>query len=718
MADFVYSRNFQQVPKPLVISGGRVAGDIELKGVEIKEDLKVVGGATIGEDLVVEGDLYVLNEVNIDDALITLGANLPSDNQVGGVQIVSTAGVSEAGLYRYPASISGSGFTEFYLADGVPSLTAPAVPPDEADVSSNLAKISVGEIYAGGDIKTPQNVEAKDVVATGSIQAPNVYATTISNIVGAPLTIIDSNASGTKFQSAGEFNFFRPTTLEGFSFRFTSDVATPHFRIGSADVQALVPISVPTFSSFRFVDSQRGLFDFNTYVALRCAGLDNLQVSASEVVSQVPIRTSNVASSLQFANGDKGVFATGSNLTLKVGGTDSLTINDVDPTVVEAKKFSAGIVDTPILARTDTGALTIQASDGDAIMEAITSGSDIEIRALLGKVTISTGGAPRLEITDAETKILNAFTLTEIKNCSLLEGPAATTLTVRSLQDMVVESKNGATTITSTTTSTLQGSNQVSLNVGLAEKFRSTATQSISFNPLIVPIADLTTPGLQIGDASVGFYRNGTNGLAAKSDGALLFEQKSSGPSDVLELNTALKFVDSTLNSRYIEGPIDIIGDPTNGMQISNVNVVYWGNTNTPSTDTRRNVMTFRSAAAISSNRLLKIVNVGGEARVSTLLASDPDGDVPCIGVSVNSAGAAGQDVTVCVGPIFDIAVENGVTINIGDPCDSSPNVGQDGRIGAYAVNEGHIGVALTSGTGNVSGTVTVKVMRPITEAF
>jgi hypothetical protein len=112
------------------------------------------------------------------------------------------------------------------------------------------------------------------------------------------------------------------------------------------------------------------------------------------------------------------------------------------------------------------------------------------------------------------------------------------------------------------------------------------------------------------------------------------------------------------------------------------------------------------SNAILLKGQVLKIVNAGGVARVSPVLSGDPN-DVAVFGVSLGPA-VLGGDVDVAIGGLFEIVVERGATVNIGDTLEKSNTLGQDGRVLSPAVKEGAFAIALTGGTGDIPGTVRV----------
>lgn len=130
---------------------------------------------------------------------------------------------------------------------------------------------------------------------------------------------------------------------------------------------------------------------------------------------------------------------------------------------------------------------------------------------------------------------------------------------------------------------------------------------------------------------------------------------------------------------------------------------------------TSKIIIPMLSNEALGANLVLKIVeSVGGEARVTVVSSSD-DSDTPMIGTSINSTTAAEEIVHVCVGGVFTAVVENGETINIGGAVHYSSS--DDGRV-VQVTGDGTIGVALTSGTGDAAGTVTIRGLFTKNEIF
>jgi hypothetical protein len=122
------------------------------------------------------------------------------------------------------------------------------------------------------------------------------------------------------------------------------------------------------------------------------------------------------------------------------------------------------------------------------------------------------------------------------------------------------------------------------------------------------------------------------------------------------------------------------------------------------------------SNAVLIKGLVLKIVDVGGVARVSPVLAGDPD-DSGVFGISLGPA-IVGGDVDVAIGGLFECSVQSGAAVSIGDLVEKSPVVGQDGRIISPAIKAGTFGIALTAGVGSVDGSVRVLVAFKKNEVF
>lgn len=120
------------------------------------------------------------------------------------------------------------------------------------------------------------------------------------------------------------------------------------------------------------------------------------------------------------------------------------------------------------------------------------------------------------------------------------------------------------------------------------------------------------------------------------------------------------------------------------------------------------------SNANIIKGIVLKIVNVGGSARVEPVGTADPD-STSIIGVSL-AAAVIGGNVEVAVGGLFECSIQSGVTVTVGDSVEKSD--AETGRIIPVAPNPGTFGVALTTATGSVDGSVRALVMFKKNEAL
>lgn len=142
------------------------------------------------------------------------------------------------------------------------------------------------------------------------------------------------------------------------------------------------------------------------------------------------------------------------------------------------------------------------------------------------------------------------------------------------------------------------------------------------------------------------------------------------------------------------------------------------GSTSVPSQD-KCISMLFLAGSSFGKGRVLKIIDDAGTAKVVPITAGDPDA-TGVIGINMEAA-TLNQNVPVCIGAIFEVSIQNNITINIGDKLEKSDTAGQDGRVfGAPATtgSPGQFGVALTSGTGNVAGTEYVRGIFMKNETF
>jgi len=128
-------------------------------------------------------------------------------------------------------------------------------------------------------------------------------------------------------------------------------------------------------------------------------------------------------------------------------------------------------------------------------------------------------------------------------------------------------------------------------------------------------------------------------------------------------------------------------------------------------------IITFIANGAYISGLIVKVVDVGGLPRVEPIAFNDPD-STGVLGVTQTSSGIAGQSVEVAIGGVFLATPANGATINIGDLCEKSDTIGQNGRIVATAPSVGSVLIALSSGTGDAIGSVKVLCMFKKNESF
>lgn len=150
--EYVYNKFLEQVAKPAKFaSGGTFDGDVEFKG-----DVKIDGNLVVEGDTTVKGTLYTSDEVAVEDPLITLGINNPTDDRVGGVQIVSQASLTTAGLFRFPTAIvplpgkpsEPAQQDWFVLSNGIASLTSPPADPTFTEAITDRADMIMGALNA------------------------------------------------------------------------------------------------------------------------------------------------------------------------------------------------------------------------------------------------------------------------------------------------------------------------------------------------------------------------------------------------------------------------------------------------------------------------------------------------------------------------------------------------------------------------------------------
>lgn len=124
-----------------------------------------------------------------------------------------------------------------------------------------------------------------------------------------------------------------------------------------------------------------------------------------------------------------------------------------------------------------------------------------------------------------------------------------------------------------------------------------------------------------------------------------------------------------------------------------------------------------QSAGVFSDGLLLKVINIAGQGRLAPIASGDAD-SIPVVGTSLDASLAPNQDVRVAIGGTFFCTVQAGATVSAGNLCEKSDVPGQDGRILATAASVGSSMIALTSGTGNVAGTVKVLCLKKHSESF
>ena len=143
------------------------------------------------------------------------------------------------------------------------------------------------------------------------------------------------------------------------------------------------------------------------------------------------------------------------------------------------------------------------------------------------------------------------------------------------------------------------------------------------------------------------------------------------------------------------------------------VDVLQLGNTSNTALE-KKITMLLQTSTAVPANHVLKIVDSGGNPRATVVASGDSD-NIPVIGVSVTATTAAEQNIVVCMGGIFEAVVQSGITISIGDAVEKSGTT--SGRVTTGA-DEGIFGVALSAGTGDAGGTVTIRGLFARNELF
>ena len=122
--------------------------------------------------------------------------------------------------------------------------------------------------------------------------------------------------------------------------------------------------------------------------------------------------------------------------------------------------------------------------------------------------------------------------------------------------------------------------------------------------------------------------------------------------------------------------------------------------------------ITLPAKAALDAGHVVKIVNDSGTAKVGYVAYNDVDG-TGVAGVTVTSA-AINDPIVIAIGGVFTAVVEDTEFVEIGEHIEKSDTFGQDGRVyvpSAAGLSAGVFAVALTSATGNVAGTNTIKAL-------
>ncbi len=126
-------------------------------------------------------------------------------------------------------------------------------------------------------------------------------------------------------------------------------------------------------------------------------------------------------------------------------------------------------------------------------------------------------------------------------------------------------------------------------------------------------------------------------------------------------------------------------------------------------------VITLIAGETIRQGRVLKVVNVGGQARVQTVKGGDPDSTI-VIGIAAETR-AVGQPVKVCIGGVATCTVQTNATINPGNFLEKSDSLieAEQGRVTTFGPGgsiAGMFAVSISpSTTGNLAGTEQVKAL-------
>lgn len=221
--------------------------------------------------------------------------------------------------------------------------------------------------------------------------------------------------------------------------------------------------------------------------------------------------------------------------------------------------------------------------------------------------------------------------------------------------------------------------------------------------------------GLGIGATGTDYTlppARGTDGQILKSDGSgILGWTPEAEVASGTAADPSYTFVADTNTGMYLDGP-DSIGFSTGGAQrvviedskliLDDSVALQIGSTSAiaakPITDL------CQANGAIAIGQVVKIVNNGG-ARVAVITSGDA-ANTSVYGVAVTASAALDDDILIATGGKFVAMVQNGETIAIGATLKKS--AADSGRVTAGTPGLGSFAIAMTSGTGNAGGTVTI----------
>lgn len=650
---YVFNSHFEDVTKPVKLASPAFVGDVDIDG-----DVNIDGLVAVRQDLIVQGTVYVGDSATFENPLITTGVGIPTDVKVGGLQIVTSAGATEAGLYRYPGSLAVGGKTYFILSDGVSSLSDPPTVPTEGDLDAKKTDLKLRTLV-------PVEVKAETLV-----QAPTVSADLVRSIAGLGLTLEAKNGPLDLVVNDTEMGFLSIDSSKPFEFRFTSAVSVPVLTIGNTLLSTTVPARVPLLSSFQFGAADRGLFDAASNVSVRVGGADNLSVRTDRIDTLVPIRLPAI-SSVEFGGAGRGLVSTGARLSLQTSSVDRLWIDNSDPTRVVAVAFESASVYTDNIISSDPLPLEVKNTVGGVD---ISGGDDINL-ITPNQVTFNVGGFPRAQV-----------------KTTTFETSVPITLPISSMYQFAdsnsgLESKGGVLTLRYGGSTVLYYDGTINGPIFTECKGTTRVNTPSVLRDDVGALNINTTDGdivLRTGGASSQVQIDGETGVKI---------QTGSPVTDRVIVTDAKTQVTNTLECPSIVNPNTITLGASSSLSISRMIQVI-----------------LPAAGAFASNLVLKVNTLG---QVTPVLSTDDD-SIPLVGVSVNAPTGAGADCIVCIGPIFECTVANTSTVDPGDPIEKSDVPGEHGRVSPYAVSPGHFGVALTGGTGGQL----IKVMKTLNEVF